>query len=467
MACILTFGGCQVPCRQQVMLASGRRAAVANQWQGCFWSLSNEEQASRWCGGPWYTGTKRYMWAGIGTPPLLTWVTYRAGWHRSANIFFDCGSNLRRAAWGASVQARGTDNPSGLVDCAQRGMLVCSGILVAAGVNCLDWWLGERKDAEPPWHFCARTNLRALLSISFAACGPETFLTHDAAGPGDRTVCPCPSGIGHPAPQSTDRLCYTPRTTTKIQPWGGDSSGRQAILYPGAPQWSKEDRWTTDLHIFLTSFDDVFPARRWASFDTASLVARTVPLFATILTYPAEHPLDGRDSSAAIEPQNLLSTKRFMVETTAGPRFPPVMMSTSLHQYPSAFSHLPAPNMVDHQQHHHLAAQHMGPSPLDTLAHTSQYAALQYHQNRHVLPNGKALAKPHRLPYASGPIAPRNQRDMLHERSGRGSATSGPVRRRISRACDQCNQLRTKCDGRQRYVTLHTNRIWTRDADQG
>jgi hypothetical protein len=143
----------------------------------------------------------------------------------------------------------------------------------------------------------------------------------------------------------------------------------------------------------------------------------------------------------------------------AGPCFPPVtaMMSTSLHQYPSAFSHLPAPNMVDHQQqHHHLAAQHMGPSPLDTLAHTSQYAALQYHhQNRHVLPHGKTLVKPHRLPYASGPIAPRNQRDMLHERSGRGSATSGPVRRRISRACDQCNQLRTKCDGRQRYVATH------------
>ncbi|KAF1939060.1 hypothetical protein EJ02DRAFT_267009 [Clathrospora elynae] len=124
------------------------------------------------------------------------------------------------------------------------------------------------------------------------------------------------------------------------------------------------------------------------------------------------------------------------------------MLSTNLHQqYPSAFSHLPAPDME--HQHHHLAAQHIGPSPLDTLAHTSQYAALQFHQNRHVLPNAKAIAKPHRLPYASGPIAPRNQREMLHERSGRGSATSGPVRRRISRACDQCNQLRTKCDGRQ------------------
>ena len=137
------------------------------------------------------------------------------------------------------------------------------------------------------------------------------------------------------------------------------------------------------------------------------------------------------------------------------------MLSTNLHQYPSAFSHLPAPNVADRQhQHHHLPSQHIASSPLDTLAHTSQYAALQFHQNHHVLPNGKAIAKPNRLTYATGPIAPRSQRDMLHERSGRSSATSGPVRRRISRACDQCNQLRTK------YVTSTqascTKRLLTR-----
>jgi len=124
-------------------------------------------------------------------------------------------------------------------------------------------------------------------------------------------------------------------------------------------------------------------------------------------------------------------------------------MSTTLHQYPPAFSHLPTPSMVD-QHNHHLAAQHMGPSPLDTLAHTSQYA-MQFHHNRHVLPNGKGMMKQHnRMPYANGPLAaaPRNQRDaMLHERA-RGAASAGPVRRRISRACDQCNQLRTKCDGK-------------------
>ncbi|KAK5447836.1 hypothetical protein LTS15_009335 [Exophiala xenobiotica] len=35
------------------------------------------------------------------------------------------------------------------------------------------------------------------------------------------------------------------------------------------------------------------------------------------------------------------------------------------------------------------------------------------------------------------------------ELDGNGSSESSAVRRRISRACDQCNQLRTKCDGRQ------------------
>jgi len=224
-----------------------------------------------------------------------------------------------------------------------------------------------------------------------------------------------------------------------------------AIWYPGAPQWSKEDRWTTDLHNFLTSLTTylhpsvehlrranlAFCHQPDISFQRPSLHLRVL-CRCRISNSAIERVFGGGDDDRGHPIQ-----------------IPPVtaMMSTSLHQYPSGFSHLPAPNMVDHQQHHHhLASQHLGPSPLDTLAHTSQYAALQYHQNRHVFPNGKGIVKTHRSPYATGPIAPRNQRDMLHERSSRSGATSGPVRRRISRACDQCNQLRTKCDGRQRLV---------------
>ncbi|KAH0552844.1 hypothetical protein GP486_006955 [Trichoglossum hirsutum] len=38
---------------------------------------------------------------------------------------------------------------------------------------------------------------------------------------------------------------------------------------------------------------------------------------------------------------------------------------------------------------------------------------------------------------------------VSNDRNGSSNtASSGPVRRRISRACDQCNQLRTKCDGK-------------------
>lgn len=47
-------------------------------------------------------------------------------------------------------------------------------------------------------------------------------------------------------------------------------------------------------------------------------------------------------------------------------------------------------------------------------------------------------------PYASP--SPGGLQSLGH--LGGGSPTSGPIRRRISRACDQCNQLRTRCDGK-------------------
>ncbi|KAF1990841.1 hypothetical protein K402DRAFT_369830 [Aulographum hederae CBS 113979] len=41
-----------------------------------------------------------------------------------------------------------------------------------------------------------------------------------------------------------------------------------------------------------------------------------------------------------------------------------------------------------------------------------------------------------------------HNRPFNHNRIAKSSAAGEPPRRRISRACDQCNQLRTKCDGR-------------------
>ncbi|KAL2760328.1 hypothetical protein ACRALDRAFT_1038680 [Sodiomyces alcalophilus JCM 7366] len=54
---------------------------------------------------------------------------------------------------------------------------------------------------------------------------------------------------------------------------------------------------------------------------------------------------------------------------------------------------------------------------------------------------------PHMAPRgAPGPPQPKS-RHHPYGPGTRASGSSGPVRRRISRACDQCNQLRTKCDG--------------------
>ena len=109
---------------------------------------------------------------------------------------------------------------------------------------------------------------------------------------------------------------------------------------------------------------------------------------------------------------------------------------------------------------------------LDTLAEGSQYALEQLQLSREAngasavdggVPNPlrSSIAKPHgQQLYSDEPSTQHTQnattglrnlpqRDQLAEaRSAiRKSSNSGPVRRRISRACDQCNQLRTKCDG--------------------
>lgn len=108
---------------------------------------------------------------------------------------------------------------------------------------------------------------------------------------------------------------------------------------------------------------------------------------------------------------------------------------------------------------------------LDTLAEGSQYALEQLQlarqagatSNPPTDPNGKPItdheslrSQAHQL-YTDqkfptdGGKSSKQQRDPLAEaRSAiRKDFSATPVRRRISRACDQCNQLRTKCDGQQ------------------
>lgn len=137
-------------------------------------------------------------------------------------------------------------------------------------------------------------------------------------------------------------------------------------------------------------------------------------------------------------------------------------MSTSLQSF--ANSHSPFSSRSQSKR----MSQSQTPG-LDTLAEGSQYALEQLQLARQAGatshpptdPDGKSPTDPElsRAPAEpfhnerNGPQMGRRsssqQRDMLTEaRSAiRKSSSATPVRRRISRACDQCNQLRTKCDG--------------------
>ena len=77
---------------------------------------------------------------------------------------------------------------------------------------------------------------------------------------------------------------------------------------------------------------------------------------------------------------------------------------------------------------------------------------VQHHRNSHSL-NGVKPSIKHRHSYSTSSLENRShgQRDAPAGVSGGDRTANGngqPVRRRISRACDQCNQLRTKCDGK-------------------
>jgi xylanolytic transcriptional activator XlnR len=87
---------------------------------------------------------------------------------------------------------------------------------------------------------------------------------------------------------------------------------------------------------------------------------------------------------------------------------------------------------------------------LDTLAKGSQYALERLQLSQQANINGN-ISKFKDQPSPSGLITfngPWRRESLSDPRAGiRKNSSSAAVRRRISRACDQCNQLRTKCDG--------------------
>ncbi|KAK5165584.1 uncharacterized protein LTR77_009113 [Saxophila tyrrhenica] len=111
--------------------------------------------------------------------------------------------------------------------------------------------------------------------------------------------------------------------------------------------------------------------------------------------------------------------------------------------------------------HGYMPSQHMSHSGLDTLAEGSQYALQQLQQQQQQQQaqqqgvqslNSSKPPMRHRESFdgvsVSGMADARRESVSISKAGRAGSGSSQTVRRRISRACDQCNQLRTKCDGK-------------------
>jgi hypothetical protein len=107
------------------------------------------------------------------------------------------------------------------------------------------------------------------------------------------------------------------------------------------------------------------------------------------------------------------------------------MLSNPLQRF-SPYHNLPSSTLMSNG---HVPPAPMHSNGMDPMSQNPHYGMQQL---QHV-----GVSNPHLARSAPQP----RQRQHPYGPNGRSSGTSGPVRRRISRACDQCNQLRTKCDG--------------------
>jgi hypothetical protein len=134
--------------------------------------------------------------------------------------------------------------------------------------------------------------------------------------------------------------------------------------------------------------------------------------------------------------------------------------STSLQSFANSYSPFSSRSQPNRM------AQSQTPG-LDTLAEGSQYALEQLQLARQASASnpptdseGKPVSESEALESqhyherngtpSGGKISSQQHDPLVDARSAiRKNSTATAVRRRISRACDQCNQLRTKCDGQQ------------------
>ncbi|KAI1737348.1 fungal-specific transcription factor domain-containing protein [Xylaria scruposa] len=108
------------------------------------------------------------------------------------------------------------------------------------------------------------------------------------------------------------------------------------------------------------------------------------------------------------------------------------MLSNPLQRF-SPYHSIPSNTILSNA---HVPGSHLHAAGLEPFGHGPQYALqhLQQHVGIHAPHLTRAPQQKHRQHPYGGP-------------GTRATGSSGPIRRRISRACDQCNQLRTKCDG--------------------
>ena len=127
----------------------------------------------------------------------------------------------------------------------------------------------------------------------------------------------------------------------------------------------------------------------------------------------------------------------------------PIMISTAHRHYPPMFGSLPSDlrsfpsGLASSQRIQTSGLEPVGDASPYSL-HSFQPISLSGHAIRSTM---KSPTKTRHHPYEpletlSSKAKDSRQRGLADDKS------NAPVRRRISRACDQCNQLRTKCDGR-------------------
>ncbi|CAK4030379.1 Xylanolytic transcriptional activator xlnR [Lecanosticta acicola] len=123
-----------------------------------------------------------------------------------------------------------------------------------------------------------------------------------------------------------------------------------------------------------------------------------------------------------------------------------MLSSAVLHQqYSSPFGSTSNGDMATHSP---MPQQPMSTNGLDALAEGSQYAMQQLQQQQAQQTQNGARPGAKQIQRQSYCNTDGEEGEEVEQKDAKGGKNGQPVRRRISRACDQCNQLRTKCDGK-------------------